>query len=167
MIYIHQLKKWPELRWDAGKLARLLASVRHRQGHLIGQMKAQGFRPRAEAGLVNRTSEIVKSSAIEGEKLNADQVRSSIARHLGMDIGGLPPAARHIHGIVEMMLDATGGYNEPLTEKRLFNWHAALFPTGRRGMRDINEPLERGILDKNPDGGRSTNYRLIEPAAGL
>jgi Fic family protein len=137
MIYIHQLKEWPDLQWDAGKLAPLLANVRHRQGHLLGQMKAQGFRQRAEAGLANLTSEIVKSSAIEGETLDADQVRSSIARHLGMDIGGLPPAARHIDGIVEMMLDATGRYNEPLTEKRLFGWHAALFPTGRSGMRDI------------------------------
>ncbi len=137
MIYIHQLKEWPDLQWDAGKLAPLLANVRHRQGHLLGQMKAQGFRQRAEAGLANLTSEIVKSSAIEGEKLDADQVRSSIARHLGMDTGGLPPAARHIDGIVEMMLDATGRYNEPLTEKRLFGWHSALFPTGRSGMRDI------------------------------
>jgi len=137
MNYIHQIKEWPNLQWDTAKLAPLLASVRHRQGHLLGQMKAQGFRQRAEAGLANLTSEIVKSSAIEGETLDADQVRSSIARHLGMDIGGLPPAARHIDGIVEMMLDATGRYNEPLTEKRLFNWHAALFPTGRSGMRDI------------------------------
>lgn len=137
MIYIHQLKEWPDLQWDTAKLAPLLASVRHRQGHLLGQMKAQGFRQRAEAGLANLTSEIVKSSAIEGETLDANQVRSSIARHLGMDIGGLPSAARHIDGIVEMMLDATGRYNEPLTEKRLFNWHAALFPTGRSGMRDI------------------------------
>ncbi len=137
MIYIHQLKEWPDLQWDAGKLVPLLASVRHRQGHLLGQMKSQGFRQRAEAGLANLTSEIVKSSAIEGETLDANQVRSSIARHLGMDIGGLPPAARHIDGIVEMMLDATREYSEPLTEKRLFGWHAALFPTGRSGMRDI------------------------------
>lgn len=137
MLYIHQLKEWPDLQWDTGKLAPLLASVRHRQGHLLGQMKAQGFRLRVEAGLENLTAEIVKSSAIEGEMLDADQVRSSIARHLGMDVGGLPPAARHIDGIVEMMLDATRRCNEPLTEKRLFDWHAALFPTGRSGMRDI------------------------------
>ena len=137
MNYIHQLKEWPDLQWDTAKLAPLLASVRHRQGHLLGQMKAQGFQQRAEAGLANLTSEVVKSSAIEGETLDAAQIRSSIARHLGMDIGGLPPAARHIDDIVEMMLDATKRCNEPLTEKRLFNWHAALFPTGRSGMRDI------------------------------
>lgn len=137
MIYIHQLEEWPDLQWDTAKLAPLLATVRHRQGHLLGQMKSQGFRLRAEAGLENLTAEIVKSSAIEGETLDADQVRSSIARHLGMDVGGLPPAARHIDGIVEMMLDATRRYDEPLTEKRLFDWHAALFPTGRSGMRDI------------------------------
>ncbi len=137
MIYIHQLEEWPDFKWDAEKLSPLLASVRHRQGHLLGQMKAQGFRLRAEAGLANLTSEIVKSSAIEGENLDENQVRSSIARHLGMDIGGLIPAARHIEGIVEMMLDATKRHDEPLTEERLFNWHAALFPTGRSGMRDI------------------------------
>ncbi|MBM4152471.1 MAG: Fic family protein [Kiritimatiellaceae bacterium] len=137
MKYIHQLNPWPELHWDAGQLSSLLASVRHRQGHLLGQMKAQGFRQRAESGLANLTSEIVKSCAIEGEMLDAEQVRSSIARHLGMDAGGLLPAARSIDGMVEMMLDATQHYNEPLTEKRLCAWHAALFPTGRSGMRDI------------------------------
>jgi Fic family protein len=100
-------------------------------------MSTQDFQLRAESGLVNLTNEIVKSSAIEGEALNRDQVRSSLAKHLGMDIGSTPPASRHIDGIVEMMLDATENHASPLTEERLFGWHAALFPTGRSGMRDI------------------------------
>ncbi len=137
MKYIYQFEKWPDLKWELAELAPLLASVRHKQGLLIGQMKAQGFQLRAEAGLINLTAEIVKSSAIEGENLNEDEVRSSIAKHLGMDVGGATPASRHIDGVVEMMLDATEHHDEPLTDDRLFGWHAALFPTGRSGMRDI------------------------------
>ena len=137
MRYVYQFEEWPDLKWDLAELAPLLASVRHKQGLLIGQMKAQGFQLRAEAGLINLTAEIVKSNAIEGETLNEDQVRSSIAKHLGMDVGGAKPASRHVDGIVEMMLDATKNYNERLSEERLFGWHAALFPTGRSGMRDI------------------------------
>jgi len=137
MKYIYQFDAWPELKWELAELAPLLAAVRHKQGLLIGQMKAQGFQLRAEASLLNLTAEIVKSSAIEGEKLNEEQVRSSIAKHLGMNIGGATPASRHIDGIVEMMLDATKQYNEPLSEKRLFGWHAALFPSGRSGMHTI------------------------------
>lgn len=137
MKYIYQFEEWPDLKWDLAELAPLLASVRHQQGLLIGQMKAQGFQFRKEAGLINLTAEIVKSSAIEGENLNENQVRSSIAKHLGMDIGGATPTSRYIDGIVEMMLDATERHDEPLTEDRLFGWHAALFPTGRSGMRDI------------------------------
>ncbi len=137
MKYIYQLEDWPEMKWDLAELAPLLASVRHQQGLLIGQMRAQRFKLRKEAGLINLTAEIVKSSAIEGEMLNEDQVRSSIAKHLGMDVGGAAPASRHIDGIVEMMLDATEKNNDPQTEERLFGWHAALFPTGRSGMRDI------------------------------
>ena len=137
MKYIYQFDEWPDMKWDLAKLAPLLASVRYQQGLLIGQMKAQGFKLREEAGLINLTAEIVKSSAIEGETLNKEQVRSSIAKHLGMDIGGATPASRHINGVVEMMLDATGHPDEPLTQERLFGWHAALFPTGRSGLREI------------------------------
>ena len=137
MKYIYQSEEWPNLTWDLSELAPMLASVRHRQGLLVGQMKAQGFSLREEAKLINLTSEIVQSSAIEGERLEADQVRSSIARHLGMDIGGAAPASRHIDGIVEMMLDATVNYAKPLTAERLFGWHAALFPTGRSSMQEI------------------------------
>lgn len=136
-MYIHELQDWPKFRWDKDRLAELLASVRHRQGRLIGRMEALGFDLRQEAVLQTLTSDIVKTSEIEGEKLEAEQVRSSIARRLGMDAGALRPADRDVEGIVEMMLDATRRYDEPLTGERLFAWHAALFPTGRSGMRKI------------------------------
>lgn len=135
--YIHELPDWPKFRWDQNRLADRLAAVRHRQGRLVGRMEALGFPLRSEATLENLTQEVLKSSEIEGEVLDREQVRSSIARRLGMDIGGLTAADRHVEGIVEMMLDATGKYSEPLTEERLFGWHAAMFPTGRSGMRPI------------------------------
>ena len=120
------------------ELAEPLAAVRHRQGRLIGHMEALGFNLRQEAVLQTLTADVLKSSEIEGENLDAEQVRSSIARRLGIDIGALKPADRHVEGVVEMMLDATQHYDQPLTAERLFAWHAALFPTGRSGMRRIN-----------------------------
>jgi Fic family protein len=135
--YIHELPDWPKFRWDQNRLAERLAAVRHRQGRLIGRMEALGFPLRSEATLENLTQEVLKSSEIEGEILDREQVRSSIARRLGMDIGGLTAADRHVEGVVEMMLDATEKYGEPLTAERLFAWHAAMFPTGRSGMRRI------------------------------
>src|SRR5580658_5189536 len=137
-MYIHQRKDWPDFHWNMEKLAEALASVRYRQGGLIGQMKGLGFRLQQEAVLETLTEDILKTSEIEGEKLDADRVRSSVARRLGMDIGGLKPADRNVEGLVEMMLDATGHYDRPLTAERLFGWHAALFPTGRSGMTKIN-----------------------------
>src|SRR5580700_10097337 len=129
-MYIYELKDWPWFHWSADKLAELLASVRHRQGRLIGHMEALGFELRQEAVLRTLTADVLKSSEIEGEKLDAGQVRSSIARRLGMDIGALKSADRHVEGVVEMMLDATRQYDQPLTVERLFAWHASLFPTG-------------------------------------
>jgi|SRR5271157_2157674 len=137
MAYIHQLPDWPQFRWDQGRLAELLAAVRHRQGRLIGRMEALGFHLSQEAVLQTLTADVLKTSEIEGEKLDAEQVRSSIARRLGIDIGALKPADRNVEGIVEMMLDATGRYDQPLTVERLFSWHASLFPNGRSGMRRI------------------------------
>src|SRR5437867_1183757 len=137
MPYIHELPDWPNLRWDDKALAERLAAVRHRQGRLLGRMEGLGFPLRAEAMLEALTQEVLKSSEIEGEMLNQDQVRSSIARRLGVDIGGLAPVDRHVEGLVEMMLDATQDFARPLTEQRLFGWHAALFPTGRNGMARI------------------------------
>ena len=135
--YIHDLPDWPEFRWDSAKLAGPLAALRHRQGRLVGRMEALGFPLRAEATLQTLTMDVVKSSEIEGEILNHEQVRSSIARRLGMDIGALAPADRNVEGVVEMMLDATQKFSAPLTAERLFGWHAALFPTGYSGMRKI------------------------------
>jgi Fic family protein len=136
-MYIHELKDWPRFHWDTDRLAEPLASVRHRQGRLIGRMESLGFSLRQEALLRTLTADVLKSSEIEGEKLEAEQVRSSIARRLGMNIGALKPADRNVEGVVEMMLDATGHYDQPLTPERLFSWHAALFPTGRSGMTKI------------------------------
>jgi Fic family protein len=135
--YIHENPDWPNLTWDDAKLLPLLADVRHRQGRLLGRMEGLGFRLRAEASLTTLTSDVIKSSAIEGSLLDAAQVRSSIARRLGLDFGGNVKASRDVEGVVEMMLDATQKYAAPLTAERLFGWHASLFPTGRSGMRRI------------------------------
>jgi Fic family protein len=132
--YIHERAGWPRFSWDHERISARLVDVRHRQGFLIGRMKGLGFQLQAEAVLNSLTEEVLKSSEIEGETLDRNQVRSSIARRLGLDIGGLTPAERDVEGVVEMMLDATQNYAEPLTGRRLFDWHAALFPTGRSGM---------------------------------
>jgi Fic family protein len=137
MNYIYQNKDWPGMTWEHERLAGPLAGVRHRQGRLIGRMEGLGFSLRNEAVLQTLTEDVLKSNEIEGEKLDKDQVRSSIARRLGLDIGGLVAVDRHVEGVVEMMLDATGHYADPLTEERLCAWHAALFPTGRSGMTQI------------------------------
>jgi Fic family protein len=136
-MYIHQRPDWPRLHWRSEALTGLLADVRHRQGRLLGQMEGLGCRLREEAVLRTLTEDVVKSSEIEGQDLEPAAVRSSIARRLGMNIGGLKPADRNVEGVVEMMLDATRKYDQPLTEERLFGWHASLFPTGRSGMRRI------------------------------
>jgi Fic family protein len=150
MSYIHELADWPKLTWDAAKLSAALADVRHRQGRLLGRMEGLGFRLRSEAKLSTLTADVVKSSAIEGEKLDVDQVRSSIARRLGLEYAGAAVASRDVEGIVEMMLDATQKYAQPLTTERLFGWHAALFPTGRSGMHKITvgawRPAEAGPM---------------------
>jgi Fic family protein len=135
--YIHELEDWPLFRWNVEQVATPLAAVSRRQGMLIGHMAALGFQLRAEAVLATLTEDVLKSSEIEGEVLDKDQVRSSIARRLGLDIGALTPADRHVEGVVEMMLDATQNFAAPLTAERLFGWHAALFPTGRSGLTKI------------------------------
>lgn len=137
MAYIHEQDDWPRFRWSEQVIGGPLAAVRHRQGRLIGHMEALGFNLRAEAVLATLTEDVVKSSEIEGEKLDKEQVRSSIARRLGLDIGALSPVDRDVEGVVEMMLDATQNYDKTLTEARLFDWHASLFPTGRSGMTRI------------------------------
>ncbi|HTG44527.1 MAG TPA: Fic family protein, partial [Verrucomicrobiae bacterium] len=136
-MYIHELKDWPEFHWKRAELADLLAEARHLQGRLLGRMESLGFGLREEATLQTLTQDVLKTSEIEGEKLEAGQVRSSIARQLGMDMGAGLPIDRNVEGIVEVMLDATRKYDAPLTEERLFGWHAALFPIGRSGMQRI------------------------------
>src|SRR5579872_524863 len=136
-MYIHELLDWPRFDWNRARLADLLADVRHRQGRLIGHMEALGFGLQQEAVLRTLTADVLKSSEIEGEKLDVEQVRSSIARRLGIDIGALKPVDRNVDGVVEMVLDATRHYDQPLSAERLFAWHASLFPTGRSGMTKI------------------------------
>ena len=141
--YIHNRPDWPRFYWNRESLAERLAVVRHEQGRLLGRMEALGFKLRQEAVFKTLTEDVLKSSEIEGEQLDAEQVRSSIARRLGMDIGGLKPVDRNVEGVVEMMLDATGHYEQPLTAERLFGWHASLFATGRSGMRRIRVGARR------------------------
>lgn len=131
--YIYEHKDWTKFIWQDKSINVIFGEVRLMQGKIIGHMNALGFSAKEEATLTALTLDVVKSSEIEGEMLNYDQVRSSIARRLGISTGGLVPSDRHIEGIVEMMLDATQRHGLPLTEKRLFGWHAALFPTGYSG----------------------------------
>ncbi|KFL25484.1 cell division protein Fic [Devosia sp. 17-2-E-8] len=137
MTYIHENPDWPAFSWSAEALTGPLAAVRHKQGYLLGRLQSVGFALRDEANLLALTQDVMKSSEIEGEMLDRKQVRSSLARRLGVDIGALAPVDRHVEGVVEMMLDATQHYARPLTAERLFSWHAALFPTGRSGLARI------------------------------
>jgi len=136
-LYIWAQKDWPHWRYDRQKLEQLLGQVRHAQGHLYGRMSHLGLELKTQASFQTITQDVIKTSAIEGETLNLDTVRSSIAVRLGLDIGALTPADRIVDGIVEMILDATGNAQKPLTLKRLKGWHAALFPTGYSGMSAI------------------------------
>ena len=135
--YIHLSKEWPAFKWEDDRIISPLSTVRHKQGRLLGKLEGLGFRLREEATLETLTQDVIKSSEIEGEKLPADQVRSSIAKRLGIEIAAEVPASRNVDGVVEMMLDATQKYDQPLRDERLFGWHAALFPTGRSGMYKI------------------------------
>lgn len=137
MRYIHQLDNWPKFVWNHKQIAVLIGEVRNRQGRLIGRMDSLGFSLRSEAILQTLTLDVLKSSEIEGEILDPAQVRSSIARKLGMDIAGLVSSDRNVDGVVEMMLDATQQFDKALTKDRLFGWHASLFPTGRSGLQKI------------------------------
>ena len=170
-MYIHELKDWPRFHWKMEALAEPLAAASRKQGRLIGHMEALGFNLQQEAVLQTLTADVLKSSEIEGEKLDAAQVRSSIARRLGMEIGALKAADRNVEGVVEMMLDATRNFKQPLTADRLFGWHAALFPTGRSGMRKI---ITGGLRDdgdgpmqvvSGPLGNEHVHYEA--PKAGL
>ena len=136
-MYLYDNQNWPIFEWNSEKLLPLLAYVRNRQGKLIGKMGALGFELQNEANLEILTIEILKSTEIEGEFLDREQVRSSIARRLGLDISGLVYSERNVDGIVDLMLDATKKYDKELTKERLFSWHASLFPAGQSGMYKI------------------------------
>jgi Fic family protein len=168
--YIYDLPDWPRFSWKQERLSERLGEVRHKQGRLIGRMESLGFQLRAEAVLEALTEDVLKSSEIEGELLDRSQVRSSIARRLGIDIGALTPAERNVEGVVEMMLDATQRYAEPLTKERLFGWHAALFPTGHSGMSKIKVGAWRDDTSgpmqvvSGPIGKKRVHYEA--PSAG-
>jgi Fic family protein len=168
--YIHLHEDWPSFGWDETALFPLLTETRHAQGKLLGRMQGLGFRLRGEADLAVMTAEVVKSCAIEGERLNEQEVRSSLARRLGIDIGATAPVSRAVEGVVEMMLDATRNYVEPLSEERLFGWHTALFPTGRSGMRKITvgawRPPEVGPMRvvSGPIGREKVHFEAPEAA---
>ncbi|GGM98474.1 cell division protein Fic [Dyadobacter beijingensis] len=132
--YIHQRPQWPNFYWDETIVSPVLGQVRYMQGKISGRMEALGFSVQTEAILQTLTEDVLKSSEIEGEILNIDQVRSSVARRLGLELAGLIPSDRNVDGVVEMILDATQRYGTPLTADRLFGWHSSLFPSGRSGM---------------------------------
>lgn len=174
MMYIHQHKNWPDFTWNATHLALLLGEVHLKQGRLLGYMEQLGFNLQNEALLQTLTQDVIKSSEIEGEHLDAEQVRSSIARRLGMDVGGLVPSGRNVDGIVEMMLDATQNFEHEINAGRLFAWHASLFPTGRSGMTKIvvgrwrnnekNDPMQvvSGAMGKEKVHYQAPDSDLLE-----
>ena len=143
-MYLHHSKDWPNFKWDNDTLLPYVSKVRDLQGRLLGRMESMGFELREEAVLETLTEDVIRTSEIEGKLLNPLEVRSSVARRLGMDISGLPNASRDVEGVVEMMLDATQKYKEDLSKDRLCGWHAALFPTGRSGMHKITVGDWRG-----------------------
>lgn len=167
-MWIHEHQSWPNFTWDAAALTSKLADVRHRQGRLLGRMEGLGFELKREASLSILTSDVVKSSAIEGEKLDPEEVRSSIARRLGLDIAGLTQTSRDVESVVEMMLDATQKFSRPLTKDRLFGWHAALFPAGRSGLQRITvgnwRTVEAGPMQVV--SGRAGHERIHYEAPG-
>jgi Fic family protein len=164
--YIYEHKNWTDFSWQDKAINVVFGEVRHLQGKIIGQMNAMGFSAKEEATLTILTLDVVKSSEIEGELLNYDQVRSSIARRLGINTAGLVPSSRHIEGVVEMMLDATQRYHLPLTEERLLGWHAALFPTGYSGPYAIEVGKYRSHAIQVVSGAmgkEKVHYEAVKP----
>jgi len=171
--FIHQKDNWPKFTWNSNEVLDLLSEARNLQGRLYGKMERLGFDLRNEALLETLTLDVLKSSEIEGEFLNSDQVRSSIARRLGIEMAGAVESDRNVEGVVEMMLDATQKCFDPLTADRLFDWHAALFPTGRNGMykitvadwrKDTTGPMQvvSGAMGKEKVHFEAPNSNLVE-----
>jgi Fic family protein len=164
--YIYEHSEWPNFWWQEQIINVVFGEVRHKQGKIIGQMNSVGFAIKDETTLTALTLDVVKSSEIEGELLDYDQVRSSIAKRLGINTGGLVHSSRHIDGVVEMMLDATQRYHLALTEDRLFGWHAALFPTGHSGPYKIEVGkyrTEEMQIVSGAIGKEIVHYQAIEP----
>lgn len=162
-MYIHELSDWPHFNFSLENLTTLLGNVRHQQGQLLGRMGALGFERCKDAALDTLTSDVVDSSQIEGEFLNPDQVRSSIARRLGMEYAAIK-VDRHVEGVVEMVLDATQKFDQPLTRERLNAWHASLFSTGYSELKKVKvgayrdesgEPME---VVSGPYGNRKVHF---------
>ena len=174
--YLWQRPDWPQWRFDAAALAAPLAEVHRAQGHLAGRMAELGLPQRDQATLQVLTQEVITTSAIEGERLDLDAVRSSVARKLGLDIGALAPSDRHVDGVVDVVLDATRNFDQPLTPERLFGWHAALFPTGFSGRTritvaawrtDASGPMQVVSGQNIDDMGRENVHFEAPPAATL
>ncbi|MEX2411834.1 MAG: Fic family protein [Candidatus Paceibacterota bacterium] len=176
--FIYQHDNWPNFTWKNDEIVNFLSEARNLQGRLMGKMESLGFDLRIEALLDTLTLDVLKSSEIEGEFLNPDQVRSSIARRLGIEIAGSVDSDRNVDGVVEMMLDATQKCFEPLTADRLFDWHAALFPTGRGGMykitvadwrKDTTGPMQvvSGAMGKEKVHFQAPDSTLIENEMNL
>jgi len=165
--YIYQYDNWPHFTWNEKEIQVILGKVRHLQGKLLGQMSSFGFSLKEETNLSTLTLDVLKSSEIEGEKLNYEQVRSSIARKLGIDYAGMVYSERDVEGVVEMMLDATQNYNLPLDEERLFGWHTSLFPTGRNGIHRINVGCYRDDemqIVSGPMGKERVHFQAPSPS---
>ncbi|MEA1876151.1 MAG: Fic family protein [Bacteroidota bacterium] len=170
MKYIYEYPTWPNFTWDEGRIQLLLGQVRHLQGKVLGQMSAMGFKVKAEALLATLTLDVIKSSEIEGENLDYDQVRSSIARRLGIEIGGMVYSGRDVEGVVEMLLDATQNFETPIDHERLYGWHAALFPSGRSGMYKIDVAKYRTgemVIVSGPMGKEKIHYQAPKPGLVL
>jgi Fic family protein len=164
--YIYEYPDWTQFTWNDKAIQAVFGEVRHLQGKIAGHIQALGFSSHEESQLANLTLDVVKSSEIEGERLNIDEVRSSIAQRLGINIGGFVKPGRHVEGIVDMILDATQRYDAPLTAERLYGWHAALFPTGYSGMYPIEvgryRTREMQIIS-GAMGRENVHYEAVKP----
>ena len=165
-MYLHEYDNWWNFTFDTSLVMNRLAAVRALQGRLLGELSSIGFSLQNEAQLTNISLEIVKSSEIEGEMLNLEQVRSSVAKRLGIPTAGVERTSRYIDGVVEMMLDATHNYTVPLTNERLFGWHNVLFPTGMSGLYAIDVAKYRTHVMQvvsGPIGFETVHYQAVEP----
>ena len=165
-MYLHQRDNWWEFKYDAQAVLNRLGEVRAKQGQMLGRMSSLGFDFQGEAMLTTMSLELVRSSEIEGESLDMSQVRSSIARRLGIETAGIVPASRYVEGVVEMLLDATQHYDQPLSDDRLFGWHNVLFPSGRSGLYTIEVAKYRSgemQVVSGPMGHEAVHYEAPKP----